>query len=95
MCASGDQIKKELVDAFNKFRQLARDLRTKVDNFDVNNADESDLDSFSSRLDSFGSDTGREPERLDNFSDNSDLDRAFSDSKACQDAEQQFSDFSS
>jgi hypothetical protein len=93
--ASGDQIKKDLVDAFNKFRQLARDLRTKVDNFDVSNADQSDIDSFSSALDDFGSDADDSLKTLNDFSDNSELDNAFSDSKACQDAEQQFSDFSS
>jgi hypothetical protein len=93
--ASGDQIKKQLVDAFNKFRQLARDLRTKIDNFDISNADSSDLDSFSSQLDKFGSDTDSAFKALDEFSDNSDLDLAFSDSKACKDAESQFSAFSS
>jgi hypothetical protein len=92
---SGDQIKKELVDAFTKFRQLARDLRTKVDNFDIENASSDDLESFSSEFDDFGSDTDKTFKALDQFSDNSDLDHAFSDSKACEQAQAAFSDFSS
>jgi hypothetical protein len=92
---NGDQIKKQMVDALNSFRDSARKLRTQVDNFDVANADAADSESFSSALESFGSAADEDGASLDAFSDNSDLTNAFSDSKICEKAESEFSDFSS
>lgn len=92
---SGDQIKKTLVDALNAFRASARKARVAVDNFDVTNASSDDIDSFSSAMDSFGSGADKNFSSLDAFSDNSQLDSAFSDSKTCDDLQSQFSSFSS
>src|SRR5437763_8624937 len=93
--ASGDQIKKQAVDALNKLRDEARKLRTKVDNFDAANAGQVDVDSFSSDVDSFGSAADKDVNSLDVFSENSDLDNAFSDSKVCKQTASDFSDLSS
>ncbi len=92
--ASGDAVKLSLVKAFNDFRTAARNTRTKVDNFDLANANSDDVDSFSSDLDNFGSQTDNAFKGLNDLSDNSDLNSAFSDSKVCGDAQSVFSDFS-
>jgi len=92
---SGDQVKKTAVDALNKLRDEAKKLRTKVDNFDATNPSSDEIDQFSSDAESFGSAVDKDVSSLDVFSDNSDLNNAFSDSKACKSAESEFSNLSS
>jgi hypothetical protein len=93
--ASGAQIKTQLVKALNDFRDKVRNARTKIDNFNPDNANSDDADSFSSAMDQFGSDIDSDLSSLSVLSDNSQLRSAFTDSNTCKQAESVFSDFSS
>ena len=93
--ASGDKVKSQLVSALNDFRDKVRSARTKIDNFNPDNAESSDAESFSSAMDSFGSDIDSDLSSLSVLSDNSQLRSAFTDSATCAQAQSVFSDFSS
>ncbi|HEY2815135.1 MAG TPA: hypothetical protein VGJ03_16840 [Acidimicrobiales bacterium] len=93
--ASGDQIKKAVVDALNKMRDQIRTLRTKVDNFDAANGDSNDTDAFLSNVSDFSSGVDSDVAKFSDFSDNSALNSAFSDSKVCQQFASEASNLSS
>jgi|GEM_PF-6832784 len=93
---NGDQIKKDMIDALNKMKSATASLRTKLNTFNPDTADDADSSSLSSAFDSFGSAFESEGSNFSNaFSDNSDLSSAASGSSKCQQVNSEFSDLSS
>ena len=91
-CIGPKEIKKQMVDSIDKLRQATKTLRTKVDNFDVNNAGDDELSSLSEDFDSFGSDFESNGDKFDSaFSDASDLSKASKDSEVCKALSSDFS----
>ena len=93
--SSGADIKKALVDALNKLRDILSKTRTEVDNFDVKTASPADADKFKSDLDGLSPDIEAAFSGLSPLDDNTDLKSAFDNSAKCKQAGSVFSDSSS
>ena len=84
--ASGADIKKTLVDALNKLRDILSSTRTEVDNFDVKTASTSDADKFKNDLDGLTPQIADAFAGLDPLDKNADLKSAFDNSATCKEA---------
>ena len=88
--SSGDDIKKSIIDALNKLRDLLSKTRTEVDNFDVARANQADSDKFKADLDGLSSGVADAFTGLAPLNDNNDLKAAFDGSAACKQVASQF-----
>jgi ABC-type transporter Mla subunit MlaD len=84
--ASGADIKKTLVDALNKLRDILSSTRTEVDNFDVKTASASDADKFKNDLNDLTPQIADAFAGLDPLDKNADLKSAFDNSAKCKEA---------
>jgi len=84
--ASGAEIKKTLVDALNKLRDILSSTRTEVDNFDVKTASESDAEKFKTDLEGLTPQISDAFAGLEPLDSNTDLKSAFDNSAKCKEA---------
>lgn len=89
--ASGAEIKKTLVGALNKLRDILSSTRTEVDNFDVKTASSSDAEKFKTDLDGLSPQIADAFAGLDPLDKNADLKSAFDNSAKCKEAGSVFS----
>jgi hypothetical protein len=84
--ASGDDIKKSILDSLNRLREVLAKTRMELDSFDVRNATKEQSDKLKSDLDGLTSNVADAFAGLAPLNQNNDLKAAFAGSATCQQA---------
>ena len=89
--ASGDDVKKAILDALNRLREVLGKTRRAVDSFDVRTATKEQSDALKSELDGLTAEVANTFAGLAPLNQNNDLRAAFTGSAACQQVASSFS----
>jgi hypothetical protein len=84
--ASGDDIKRSILDSLNKLREVLGTTRTEVDSFKVATATKAESDKLRSDIDALTTEVANAFTGLAPLNQNNDLRLAFQDSAACKQA---------